>query len=405
VKALVVILGLAACGFTVSATGTGDDARIDGAPGGDSGGSGGGGGNGGDGTPRDVPHVPASHESDLGTADATLGNNVVIDTTNLTITPAVAGLRIDPLTPEPTGPQVMLVRAHGITIPAGATVIVRGSRPLVLLADVIRIGGLLDAGGKLAVPGPGGATLVAPAPAGNGGAGVHRGSYADSGGGGGGHGDLAGVGGIGSSGCGTAAPSGAAGAAWGSVTLDVLRGGAAGGQGSAAVCTPAVVGAGGGAVQLSALTMLVIESTGAVNVGGGGGGAGVNCGGSDTGAGSGGGAGGALYLDAPTVQRDGALAANGGAGGGGGSSPGTTGSPGGNATAAMTAAQGGNGGGSYGTRGGNGGIANMVATKGVDEDCDGNGGGGGGAVGRIVLHAGAVTGSGIVTPPAMMLAF
>lgn len=393
----VVCIALAGCGFSTT---LGDPS----APSGDD--TGGGGGPDGDTTtvPRDVPHLPASMEAP-GTAEVTLPNGTVIDTGAGTITPAVTGLSIELVAQEPSGDELAVIRARAITIASGATVRVVGSaqtrRPLVLLAETITIAGTLDGGGKRDVPGPGGR---ASGGSGAGVAGEHRDTYHDSGGGGGAYAADASDGGDAGTTCGQRADGGDGGDAFGTATLDVLAGGAPGGVGATIVCIAGTPGAGGGAIQLSALVRL--EIAGAVTVGGGGGGGGINCGGSDTGAGSGGGSGGALYLDAPAIELSGIVAANGGGGGGGASGPGNNGGAGGDALASLTQTTGGSSGGTYGTIGGRGATGTLASTNGSNQGCDGNGAGGGGSIGRIVLHApsaAAITGGGMQTPAAMVV--
>ena len=384
-------IALAGCGFSTTIASNDPD-------------SGGGDGDSrGDGVvARDVPHIPASVET-IGGLDVTLPNGTVIDTGAGTITPSVAGAQIEIVAQEPSGDGLALIRARSITIASGATVRVVGSnqtpRPLVLFADRITIAGTLDGGAKRAVPGPGGRASGGP---GLGADGEHRDTFHDSGGGGGAYAVAASAGGDAGTTCGTQANGGNGGAVFGLASLDVLAGGAAGGAGASLVCTLGAPGAGGGAIQLSALTRL--EITGAVTVGGGGGGGGINCGGSDTGGGSGGGSGGALYLDAPAIVLSGIVAAHGGGGGGGASSPGSNGGFGGDAAASLAQATGGISGGSYGTVGGKGATGALASTAGGNQGCDGNGAGGGGSVGRIVIHApGAVTGGGMQSPTAMLV--
>ncbi|HEX5061791.1 MAG TPA: hypothetical protein VFV99_20630 [Kofleriaceae bacterium] len=384
-----VVAALAGCSFEhgMDVGGGGDDVPPDVAP-----------------SLRDIPHVPATHEMP-GIGDY-MFTNTTIDTTTGTIQPpAPEGVVVAMVMQEPSGDELLVIRAHAISIPAATAVTVTGTRPLVLIADTITIAGLLDGSAHASVPGPGGMGATAVTKTGRGSDGVHTGASQDSGGGGGAYatnGATGGASGTATS-CGSElANGGAGGQSWGTPTLDVLAGGAAGGIGSAVSCTPPPIGAGGGAIQVSAFTSLAI--TGAVNAGGGGGGMGLNCGTNDGSAASGGGSGGAIYLDAPLIELAGVIAANGGGGGGGGSSPGTNGSVGGDGLPSTMYASGGAAGGSYGANGGRGGIGTAGPTAGGNHTCDGNAGGGGGSVGYIVMHAkaGGVSGTGVQSPAATL---
>jgi hypothetical protein len=157
-----------------------------------------------------------------------------------------------------------------------------------------------------------------------------------------------------------------------------LRGGSGGGGGddSSSAMDVRFGGAGGGALQLSALGNLKFDGT--VAAGGGGGRTSEG----NWRSGAGGGSGGAVYLESPsiTLGASSGLYANGG--GGGSTSPGTGGSCGSPAASqdgqtSLIPAKGSHCGTGYG---GNGAASTVTATNGT-----GNGGGGGG-LGRIVLR-------------------
>jgi hypothetical protein len=150
-------------------------------------------------------------------------------------------------------------------------------------------------------------------------------------------------------------------------------------------------GYGGGAVYLASATGIVIGTTGGLNAGGGGGFGGISLEG-----GEGGGAGGTIMLEAPGVEMNGTLAANGGGGGqGGGSDNGENGQSG---QLGTTAAKGGSSG--KGGHGGTGGAGTTVSGSGAQGTSVGGGGGGGG-VGYIIIHSTVTTGSGVYSPAPM----
>src|SRR5262249_1160926 len=154
----------------------------------------------------------------------------------LALTPAPpAGVTVEAAAQEPSGPELMLIRARSITIPQSVTVTVAGSRPLVLIADTITIAGTLDCGAHLHAPGPNGGGIIGPAlGGGTGGNGAHTRTYQDSGGGGGAFATDGARGGDAGTqpNCNPQADGGTAGMNVGSDTLITLAGGAAGGFGS-----------------------------------------------------------------------------------------------------------------------------------------------------------------------------
>jgi hypothetical protein len=349
----------------------------------------------GDGTAGDigpVAHVPVDGAF-AGSARLILQDGSVIDTDALTVDGQSHDggpdddIVFDVWPQGPDDPELAVLHLGDFGIQNG-TVSVRGMRPLVIIArGEIRLTGVLDASATGSEPGPGG---FGPGEGeGAGGSGSHAGNSQDGGGGGGGHGSAGGAGGIGTCVGNDCGDAGMGGAVYGTTELAVLQGGASGGAGSVLMpsekCVPAAGGGGGGAVQLTARLRLRIDATGGVNVGGGGGAGGapdLDCG--DNGGGAGGGAGGAIFLQAPTIELEGVLAANGGGGGSGASF--SMQFPGADASLGAEAAPGGERVNESGSPGGCG--DSLMATcerNGTEGD---NGGGGGGGVGRIVIVAG-----------------
>lgn len=284
------------------------------------------------------------------------------------------------------GPELALIDAFTVEVAGEVRVI--GGRALVIAATTIDVDGMLDASASGDMPGPGASRDVA----GEGTAGVHAG-VEDGGGGGGGHGTMGARGGDGGSIAGS--PGGEA---IGDAGLDVLVGGARGGDGIAVVCGNPRGGGGGGAVQLAAATRVTIAANGRVLAGGGGGAGGTECGDVDAGSGAGGGAGGAIFIEAPAVVVEGEVLAHGGGGGGGGNGndtigptgPGTAGADGRTREPAL----GGPSAASNGGVGGQGGAGASLPT--IGGSVQHNAGGGGGAVGRVVVRG--LRGSGLVSP-------
>lgn len=351
---------------------------------------------------RDVPHLPPDYES-AGKGPWVVTGLVHVDTKAMTITPPPPdGVEIAITSQDPSGPDVMIVRASDITI--DGTLDVTGTLPLAIVAMTITVNGVIDASATLDTAGPGGGSPGA-VTASNG---VHAGTLHDSGGGGGGFGTAGTKGGTVGNGAGCADPlanGGAPGPVLGTDTLEVLEGGGGGGNGSPGFCNTPPGGGGGGAIQLSALERLEIAQNSVISAGGGGGAGGDYCVALDAGSGGGGGAGGAIYLDAPIVSLAGTIAANGGAGGSGAFGPLTLdGLAGADALAALAPALGGVKRGDGGMPGGRGATAMHAAKPGGSLDCDANGGGGGGAVGRIVVRSlEPATVSGIMTPVPVMV--
>jgi hypothetical protein len=192
--------------------------------------------------------------------------------------------------------EIAVFSARTIRIEAGMTVLVRGRRPLVLIAaDSIVVAGALRAS-ALGDEGFAGGFTALPEGKGDGrGPGAGIGSAP----GGGGGGSYCGRGGAGGPNH-TGAPGNPSGPTYGNPLIVPLRGGSSGGNGGIWEA-----GGGGGAIQLVARRLIQVTRGGVVHVGGGGG----------EREGSGGGSGGALLLEAPIVTIDGVLTANGGGGG------------------------------------------------------------------------------------------
>lgn len=372
-----------ACGFQVSASGTG----------------------GGDGGPDsskdssidssidspveagDVDLIPPSEET-FGTGNWTVGD-VTIDTggpsANVTLP---AGVTLS-LGMQTSGTQVAILRVNDLKLNGGTTMRVTGTRPFVILAGHdANIAGTIDVGARGKLPGAGG--FGPGGGVGAGGEGMHVGVNDDSGGGGAGFGSVGGSGG--------SAPTATGGAPGASYAIAYLGGGSGGGLPQQGIGCANVGGAGGGAILVYAKHALTVS--GAINAGGGGGEAGVICDNPPNhGAGGGGGAGGMIHLQTGDLKGMGVIAANGGGGGGPSCPTGAVG-PGedGKASTTLTAFGGiGNG---CGPGGGNGGIGTTAAGSALAAGT--NGGGGGGGVGRIKIHApGSITV--MSSPPAVVV--
>jgi len=241
-------------------------------------------------------------------------------------------------------------------------VTITGSKAVAFVAeDDITIDGLVDASANGNIPGPGGQTTFSSC----------QGVYAQVGGGG----ANAGAGGTGISRPTSTDPVAYGPGGTAQIALTTLVGGCAGGT-----AAPNNGGAGGGAVQLVAGGSATFKPAAGTDAGGvldvGGGGGPLS---------SGGGSGGNIIIEAPHVDIEGRLTANGG-GGGCGPNPGEDGHP-----SAATAL-----GGCYrspgtGPHGGSGGTKNSVSggsgTFGIQT---GNFGdlAGGGSVGRAIIRTG-----------------
>lgn len=283
-----------------------------------------------------------------------------------------------------------VIAADGLWIHDAATLRVSGASPLLLLIErQALIAGTLDAAAQGPIPGPaggaGGVAIAAttPQPGGNPGGGLvckctDEGAD-DCGGGGGGHGSAGADGGKEGT-CGGSL----GGSIHGSAALVPLSGGGGGASGGNvspnAKALQGAGGGGGGALQISAQHSIRVDG---VITAGGGGGKGGACPDSYC-SGGGGGAGGAVLLEAPRIDGQGWVAANGG-GGGGGASQGNA-DHGADATTSNAPAAGGAGVGSGGD-GGDGATGDASAAPGADGPTwSGAGGGGGGGAGRVRLN-------------------
>ena len=267
-----------------------------------------------------------------------------------------------------------VIAGTSITLPAGVKLTVFGSKPLILLADTVRIAGTLDAAShRGAANGPGAdlgpcATNVTNPDVGNG--------HADGGGGWGG--SFGGKGGDGGNG----GEDGSAGKAGDVVAAANLRAGCPGGDGAG---TGGGKGHGGGAVSLIAKQQILID--GVVDASGS-----AGSGAQTSGGGGGGGSGGMIVLDASTVTVTGQCYANGG-GGGEGANAMKDGATGHEPGAPNVVAAGGAGSTDVGGDGGNGGFgAVSIGTVGLPGgnlggNAVGGGGGGGGGAGVIKLFS------------------
>ena len=353
-------------------------------------------------------------------ADGTTDALFLLDGAIVTVTPSHVGAVVDPTAPDLSGVVVIDTSTLTLKLPSGslppglrfeavdgkavlfvgrwsidANVVVLGSAPLVVLAarEVI-VSATLDASARGLEPGPG-ASGGGMGP-GRGYAGTPSGSD-DPGGGGAGFGTAGARGGNGSG-----VTGGAPGVTYGSALTDLL-GGSGGGNGTPFNVSPCTNkegagGAGGGALQITSALSITVTVNGAIACGGGGGRGGCINGSDSTMSGGGGGSGGTIFLEAPSIKVDGALAANGGGGGGGAQvSTAIAGQAGEDAKVSLSAALGGPG--STDRRGGNGGTRDALPQQ--PPGNNNNAGGGGGAYGRIWLRTRAVpaTVTGTITTP------
>jgi hypothetical protein len=327
------------------------------------------------------------------------GDVAVIDTDDgtININGAVQSLASS-VVPQTGGPDLLVISTDDVSVPATASLAFRGTRPIAIASlGTIDIGGRVDMRGVGTSGAPGsnssscgeGDTGVAQTGAGTS-------TSAASGGGGGGYG---GVGGSGAAvpNSGVATPGGDSN---GNATIIPLRGGCNGGAGGNA--SSGEGGGGGGALQLVASGMIFVRSGASVTASGGGG---VRANNSFA-AGGGGGSGGALLFEAPMIQIDGAVTANGGGGGQGnrgGVSTDSENGEDGHSVDAVPAAGGNSALAPSGGSGGDGGSSAASAENGFeginDATRSAGGGGGGGSVGRIRLNIDATPSTaGLVSP-------
>ena len=313
------------------------------------------------------------------------------------------------------GQMVAVISAGTITVDAGATLFLTGTRPVVLVgATAVQIDemagmpasyGVIDASGSGHTSGPGAGTdadctSVDPKD----GYGADGAAYVDdknntggSGGGGGGFGAAGGAGGINQAGVGaTDAPGGLAN---GDAQIAPLRGGCHGGAGGNG---GGQGGGAGGALQI--ITPMLTVNGEITAAGGGGTGASAS---SNSAGGGGGGAGGALLLDAPSITIGSAARFTANGGGGGEGHRNSLAGGGNGATGHKTDANPAAGGTSAFPDGGPGGAGGALASGAVDgmdgprtDFNAGGAGGGGGAVGRIHFRATVITTGTVVLSPA-----
>lgn len=278
--------------------------------------------------------------------------------------PAGAAIAHAALTLDIEGGAVQLVSTETLQIGGAAVLVVRGSRPLVLVAwDAFEIAGQIDASSGAGLIGPGAnPTACAEGQIGQPGAASPDGG---SGAGGGGFGGRGGDGGPGGGNTnegdgGSFIPAAPA-----------LRGGCRGGDAPGRAGSTARGGNGGGALALSARR--VVSLAGAIHAGGDG------ADGGEGGGGAGGGSGGMVWLDAPRVSLgDTAILAANGGGGGSGSTATGEGDDGADGRPDGVEAVGGGGDGGAGD-GGSGSSAVPDGRVGAASGSSGGGGGGGGA--------------------------
>ena len=283
-----------------------------------------------------------------------------------------------------TSKELSVFVLASLTVPAGKTVTVVGSRALALyVTGSVDIGGTIQAAANGNTAGPGGHAGGDKESDGEsclGGEGKkgENNNSCESGGGGGGRKVAGGKGGDASSG---PVAGGAGGGVVGGEDLVPLFGGCGGGGGGAD-SEGGEGGGGGGAIQIAANGSLTISTTGVITAAGAGGSA---DGQSGDGGGGGGGSGGAILLEAASITVNGMLAANGGGGGGAdcGSNEGTDGEDG------RTDAQSATGGSCVGSGCGKGGAGGALSPEAgaPAQDVSNCGGGGGGAAGRIRLNS------------------
>ena len=244
------------------------------------------------------------------------------------------------------GPDMLVIALKGLTLAAGNTLRLIGSRPVVFaVRGNVQIDGTIDANASNSTPGAGGNWSCGGSAGGNG---TGSASFAQGGGGGGGgaFGTAGGRGGQGDNNN----NYGSGGAVRGNANMTPLYGGCNGGNGGG--CSSAG-GAGGGAIQITASGTLTVSGTGVIRANGGNGADGCDT----EGGGAGGGSGGAILLEAATRNTGSAtITTNGGAGGDG---------------TGLQAGSGGNG------------STSASSSGGTGENESGAGGGGGGACGRI----------------------
>jgi hypothetical protein len=295
------------------------------------------------------------------------------------------------------GTFARLVSIESLKLRSPATLRGQGGLPLIIASwNEIEIEGTIDFDSlRGASPGAGANPIQCET------GGAQRGENDTSGGAGGGGGGFGGDGGDGGDGDGdnTLSTGGSGGIGLGQAPT-IVRGGCPGAAGGDVLSPAAPSSNGGGAIQLTARTTLVVS--GSIFAGGAGGLGGPQnsrCGG------TGGGSGGFIGLQAPTIAlTDNAqLTANGG-GGGEGTSSARTGVAGENGRHDSQQASGGGNNTEFGTDGGNGGADQTPNGETVIGALESGGGGGGGGVGFIVTWTPSLAASNaLVSPPATSL--
>ncbi|MBK8173226.1 MAG: hypothetical protein IPK60_23230 [Sandaracinaceae bacterium] len=304
------------------------------------------------------------------------------------------------------GGTVCVIQVNALTVADESSLSVRGPIPLIIMATGrVQIDGEIDASAHGDEPGAGGGAggtidVIDGTGRNPGAAGEHIDEYDDGGGGGGG---LCGSGGNGGSGGDASGGDGGdSESAW---TIEPLAGGSGGGRGRGLVdgrdTNAGLGGAGGGALQISSLTEIIVN--GRIFTGGGGGLGGTRELGDGTnyGSGGGGGSGGALLLEAPAVSFGAAARLGLGGGGGGAASTNTANGGDGNDGAVGPMASLGGGGMVVGANGGDGAHgATIDGATAVDRPSSTNGAGGGGGSGCMVVRnaSGTLTSSSFVDP-------
>jgi hypothetical protein len=285
--------------------------------------------------------------------------------------------------------EVLLIHATSFAIPSGTTLLILGTRPLLIVVDGdATIAGTIDLSGAAE---PTDCPIIMAEQGSSSGPGGAGGGFVTQGGGGGANGD-------------NMVPGPPGGGAIGNSLLSPLRPGCPGGRGGRGALDPGGGGGnGGGALEISSNGTL--ELSGTIMAGGGGGNAGtveilpVSGAIGGVSGGGGGGAGGAVLLEASVIHFDSAtICAAGGGGGEGGDVD-----PGGMAGTRGTCTSGPGGTGSRGGDGGNGGDANapgagQIGSRPIGMSPETGGGGGGGSIGRIRVH-GMQTGTATIVPP------
>jgi hypothetical protein len=282
-----------------------------------------------------------------------------------------------------TNTTACVIAGATIEIPAGATVTVSGSKPLVLVAvTTVTINGKLDLASKRA-----GAIGAAANPASCTPGTLPTDGGANGGGGAGGsNGAIGGTGGNGTN---------STGGQPGTALALALSGGCKGQDGAIGggdAATVGLAGNGGGAVYVIARTSIEIGAAGVINASGAAGSTGLT----QLAGGGGGGAGGLIGLESPLVINNGFLLANGGAGGEGANDA-ASGRNGTDQLDTTTApGTGGTGGTVDGGNGGNGGSVVVGDGVGRNGGTSADGGGAGGGVGFIkVISANATLGANV----------